>query len=379
LVSRIRAGLANSPVTALLGPRQCGKSWLARPFAEQRDHFFDLHDFVDRVRLSDSQYRVLDDLEGTIVIDEIQLMPELFPKLRVLADRPDSNARFLITGSASPNIVRGVSESLAGRIRHIPMGGFCLEEDDASRWRRLWMQGGFPRSYLQEIVEESMQWRHDYVQTFLSRDLPLLAETKLSPDQLRRLLLLLAHYHGQAWNHSNAATMIGVSYKTIQRHVEIFLGAYILRELPPYVANVGKRLRKAPRLYLRDSGLLHALLMLPEESHLQAHPCYGASWEGFCIEQIMRMSESRDEECFCFSVSGGEECDLVLAKPSGLYGFEFKASDAPRRTKSMIMAAEDLKLTKLFVVYPGHRDYALGDNIEVVGIENLARIMPLLK
>ncbi len=300
VVGRIRNGLANSPITALLGPRQCGKTWLARAFASSTDNYFDLQTRIARAQLEDNNFLILDGLEGVVVIDEAQEKPDLFPKLRVLADRPQNQTRFLITGSASPSIVKGVSESLAGRVRLLALGGFNPEEVGWENWTKLWIQGGFPRSYLHEIEEESMNWRLDYIEQFLRRDLPALAETHLTDEQRRRLTQLIAHKHGQYWNHSEAGSIIGVSYKTIQRHLEILKGAYILRELPPYYTNIQKRLRKAPKIYLRDSGLLHALLLIPNQTKLLAHPSLGPSWEGFCIEQIISLTNSRDEECFTF-------------------------------------------------------------------------------
>ena len=376
MVDRIRKGLANSPITALLGPRQCGKTWLTRTFASSAENHFDLHTLLARAQLEDSNFRILDGLTGVVVIDEVQEKPELFLKLRVLADRPESTTRFLITGSASPNIIKGVSESLAGRVRLLPLSGFNAEEVGWEQWQKLWVQGGYPRSYLHELEEESLGWRLDYIEQFLRRDLPLLAETHLSDEQRRRLTQIIAHKHGQYWNHSEAAEIISVGYKTIQRHMEILKGAYILRELPPFFSNIQKRLRKAPKIYVRDSGLLHALLLLQDQGKLYAHPSLGASWEGFCIEQIISLTHSRDEECFTWSVQSGPEVDLVLMKQSGLFGFECKASDAPKRTSSMITAVKDLNLKKLFVIYPGEMNYSLDDHIEAVAFQNLSRILP---
>jgi uncharacterized protein len=378
MVRRIENALANSPVTALLGPRQAGKTWLARPYASRPENFFDLHSLLDRARLEDSNYRVLDGLEGTVVIDEAQEKPDLFRKLRVLADRSDCTTRFLITGSASPGIVKGVSESLAGRVRLLALSGFNAEEVGWENWQKLWLRGGFPRSYLHELEEESLTWRLDYMEQFLRRDLPLLADTHLSDEQRRRLIQLVAHKHGQYWNHSEAGQIIGVSYKTIQRHIEILKGAYLLRELPPFHVNVQKRMRKAPRIYLRDSGLLHALFLIQDHARLSAHPTLGFSWEGFCLEQIVSLTNSRQDECFTWSVQSGAEVDLVLAKRNGLFGFEFKAGDAPRRTSSMIAAVNELKLARLFVIYPGEMNYALDETIEAVAFKNLMQVLPSL-
>ena len=378
MVRRVRESLAEAPITALLGPRQCGKTWLARLFVSKPENYFDLHDFVDRARLEESYFKVLDGLEGTVVIDEAQARPDLFQKLRVLADRPMNPARFLITGSASPGIIKGVSESLAGRVRLLPLGGFTAEEIGWENWQKLWLRGGLPRSYLTESDESSLKWRQDYISTFINQDLRLLAETKMSEESLRRLLQLLAHCHGQYWNHSEAASVLGVSYKTIQRHIELLLGAFVIRSLPPFFANVAKRLRKAPKIYLRDPGLLHTLLMVRDPSQMASHPRYGASWEGFCIEQIVRISNSHDEECFTWSVQGGEEIDLVLRKTGGLFGFEFKAADAPQKTRSLMTSMTSLDLTRVFIIYPGEKDYRLDDRVEAVAFRNLPRVVSAL-
>jgi uncharacterized protein len=370
-VAEVQRGLANSPVTAILGPRQAGKTWLAKPFATQQENFFDLHNLLDRARLEETNYRVLDSLQGVVVIDEIQEKPDLFYKLRVLADRPDSVTRFVITGSASPSIIKGVSESLAGRVRLLPLGGFNVDEIGWENWTNLWLRGGFPRSFLHEIEEESLTWRLDYIEQFLRRDLPLLAETHLTDEQRRRLIQLIAHKHGQYWNHSEAAQILGVNYKTIQRHIEILKGAFLLRELSPFYTNLQKRLRKAPKLYLRDSGLLHALFLIKSHAQLPAHPSFGFSWEGFCIEQIVSITRAREEECFTWSIQSGPEVDLVIQKGSGLFGFECKAGDAPRSTPSMFTAVKDLNLKALFVIYPGELNYPLGDKIDAIGFQNL--------
>jgi len=376
---RLRNGLVDWPISVLLGPRQCGKTSLVRPLATSPEHYFDLHDFVDQVRLEDSNYRVLDGLEGIVVIDEAQERPELFKKMRVLADRKDRQTRFILTGSASPELYRGASESLAGRARLLALSGFSLVEVGFENWERLWLRGGFPVSYLREFDEGSMEWRSNYIAQFLGRDLPALAETKLTTEQLRRFFLLLAHHHGQYWNHSEIASVLGVNYKTVQRHVELFKGAYLLRELPPFFRNAGKRLRKAPKLYIRDTGLLHALLGVRDRSQLYASPQLGASWEGFGIEQVVALANVRDEQCFTWSVQGGAEVDLVIQTGSGHpLGIEFKAADAPRQTRSMTAAIESLELSKLIVVYPGDKDYRLGDKVEAVSIQNLGRIKELL-
>ena len=379
VLARVREAMEHWPIVTLLGPRQCGKTDLSRPLATSRENYFDLHAPADHARLEAHGFTILSRLEGTVVIDEAQRCPEIFPFLRVLADRPERRARFLLTGSASPDIAKSASESLAGRVRLLELGGFTAEETGWDTWRELWLKGGYPRAFLQQIPEHSIDWRHDYIQQFLGRDLPALAEMKHSVPQIFRLLQLIAHCHGQNWNHSDAGRLIGTSYHTVARYIDLFHGAYITRELRPYFVNIGKRLRKAPKLYLRDSGLLHALLGAESFSRLEQNPRYGASWEGFCIEQIIRMTQARDEDCFTWSVQGANEVDFIMQRPSGLYGFEFKSSDAPKLTASMAQTAVDIGLKHLFVVYPGDKDYMLAEGIEAIGFENLNRAIDLMK
>jgi predicted AAA+ superfamily ATPase len=375
----IRDGLKDWPVTVLLGSRQCGKTWLARPFASAPENYFDLHNFVDRARLEESNFRALDGLRGTVVIDEAQEMPALFLKLRVLADRAGGATRFIVTGSASPQLFETSAESLAGRARMLSLGGFSLAEAGVQNWERLWLRGGYPPAFLRGTEAASLEWRQHYITQFIGKDLPALADTKLGAEQLRRLLMFLAHGHGQYWNHSEVAAALGVSYKTVQRHIELFKGAFILRELAPWFDNAGKRLRKAPKLYFRDSGLLHALLPVKSAAEIYYSPKMGASWEGFCIEQIVRALRLRDDELFTWSVAGGAEVDLLVRSGGGLVGIECKAGDAPGRTSSMLTGMEALRLKKLFVLYPGEKNYPLGDNIEAVGIANFKKLISLIQ
>ncbi len=370
----VERSLRENPITALLGPRQSGKTHLSRLMGAEPANCFDLENFSDLTRLQDDAMTALGRLSGLVIIDEVQRMPDLFPLLRVLADRPGLPARFLLLGSAAPQLVRGVSESLAGRVSFIDMGGLHLGEVDPADYERLWLRGGFPPAYLASELERSVKWRLDYVRTFIERDLRELADTKLGSADLRRLLLLLADAHGQPWNNSDAARILGVNYKTIQRHVDLLCGAFVLRELPAFLPNVRKRLRKAPKYYFRDSGLLHALLALPSAEHLYAHRGVGASWEGFAIEQIVRLLELRDEDCFNYAVQEGAEMDLVVRRPEGWVGFEFKASSAPRVTASIRQSMEDAGLSRVYVVYPGEKDFPLGENIDAVGIRNLRRL-----
>ena len=380
LQEQVLAALRSSPITALLGPRQSGKTWIARTLQVPPENYFDLEDDVSLIRLEGGAQTVLDRLTGTIIIDEVQRRPNLFTTLRVLADRTQSQARFLILGSASPALLTEASESLAGRVTFLEMGGFHLGElpkDDLDlAWEHLWVVGGFPRSYFMPDAKLSHRWRMDYIRALAERDLREMAESKLPSDQLRRLLLMTAHHHGQAWNHSAIAQTLGISSKTVQRHMEILKAAYIIREMPPYFANVSKRLRKAPRYYFRDSGMLHALLGLNDLDAIMSHAALGASWEGFCIEQIIRLFELEETNCFCYSVQSGTEMDMVVETPRGLIGFEFKANTSPAKTRSMMESITVLGLLKGSVICPGDRRYTLDEKIEVVPLKQLFGFNP---
>ncbi len=382
LQEQLFAALAVSPVTALLGPRQAGKTFLAKSLQVSSQNYFDLEDDISLVRLESGAQSALGSLHGLVIIDEIQRRSELFSALRVLADRRDAPARFLILGSASPALLKDASESLAGRIRFIDMGGLHVGElppDELElAWSRLWLVGGFPKAFIASDPDDSFRWRRDYLRTLVERDLRELAETRLTPDQIRRLLLLAAHYHGQPWNHKAVADTIGVTHKTVHRHMEILKAAFLIRELPPFHANVGKRLRKAPRFYYRDSGLLHALLGLQDMTSLKSNPAMGASWEGFCIEQTIRSLGLDESACSCYGVQSGTEMDLVVELPTGPVGFEFKASPTPKRTRSMVESIADLGLKRVIVVYPGDISYPLDDKIEVLPLKMLDQARELL-
>lgn len=375
LDAEVRAGLKRWPVTAILGPRQCGKTTLAQSLAVPPSHFFDLENATDLSRLGNNPMGVLGALRGVVVIDEIQRMPELFTLLRPLADRAGAPARFVVLGSVAPALARGVSESLAGRVRFVDMGGFDLAEVGARHLDRLWWRGGYPRAFLAQGDAAAREWMDNVVRALRERDLPAMVQSRLSSVQLGRLLTLLAHFHGQHWNSSEAARTLDVDYKTVQRYVELMAGAFLLRVVPAYFKNTGKRLRKAHRLYLRDSGLLHSLLGLATFDHLLAHPKLGASWEGFAIEQVIRLLRVREDQCFHWSVASGPEVDLVVEAPGGPFGFEMKYTDRPGATSSMHTGLSDLGLKRLYVIYPGEKDFPLTEKIEVVAMKNL----PLLK
>jgi uncharacterized protein len=368
LVAAVVAGLENSPVTTILGPRQCGKTTLAREIcAGRKSEYFDLENPRDQARLENPQ-TTLEGLRGVVVLDEFQRRPELMPLLRVLADRRPLPCRFLLLGSASPQLMKGASETLAGRVRFVDMGGFTLEEIGAANWRQLWVRGGFPDSYLAGDEPASMRWRQDFVRTFLERDLPMLG-VQIPAETMRRFWTMLAHYHGQTWNASGIGASLGVSHHTTRRYLDALAGAYVVRQLPPWFENVGKRVVKSAKAYIRDTGILHALLNIPDLPALQGHPKLGASWEGFALEEVLSRVESR--HAYFWATHGGAELDLMVLAKGKRWGFEFKYQDAPTMTKSMHTALADLKLERLWVVYPGEKQYALHERVDCVGLNDL--------
>ncbi len=374
---QIQSSLAQFRVTALLGPRQCGKTTLARMLAASPDSYFDLEDPLDLARL-ETPRQTLGKLTGLVVIDEVQQQPDLFPLLRVLADRPNPPARFLILGSASPTLVKGVSESLAGRVGFVDLSGFDATEVGFDHLDTLWLRGGFPESYLSSSDVSSYHWRQQFIRTFLTRDIPQLGIT-IPAENLRRFWLMIAHYHAQTWNASEIAGSLGINYKTAQHYLDILTGAFMIRALPPWTENLGKRVRKAPKIYLRDSGLFHALQNIRSLPELQTHPKLGASWEGLALEHVLRVLRAEPGEAFYWATHSGAELDLMLVRGGKRWGFEFKYADAPRTTKSMRTALEDLKLERLYVIYPGERDYTLDDKIEVLAFPRVEKLAALLQ
>jgi predicted AAA+ superfamily ATPase len=370
LLDTIEGRLRTNPIVMLLGPRQCGKTTLARDFGGQRlaEHF-DLESPADAHRLNQPM-TALEPLRGLVVIDEAQLRPQLFPVLRVLADRDPLPAKFLLLGSASPDLVRGVSQSLAGRVALVPMAGFHLEEIGAKNLRTLWWRGGFPRSFLADSDAASDAWRHDFIQTFLERDLRRFG-VEVASTALRRFWNMVAHYHGQIWNASEIGRSLGEAHTTVKRHLDILTGAFVMRQLPPWFENLGKRQVKSPKVYLRDSGLLHSLVGISSFAALEAHPKLGSSWEGFAMEEVLRMTG--DREAYFWSTQGVAELDLLVFVAGKRIGFEFKYADAPGVTRSLQVAHDDLGLARAFVVYPGTNSYPLNDWCETVAIRDLGR------
>lgn len=362
---------------AIEGPRQCGKSTLARIIAaaEPQVSFFDLESPADRQRLATPE-QTLRPLRGFVVIDEAQRLPEIFPVLRVLLDRPDTPARFLLTGSASPELVRGLSESLAGRIGIVDLAGFDLAEAGASNWAKLWTRGGFPRSYLAPDDPASFSWRQDFIRTFLERDIPQLGIT-IPAETLRRFWTMIAHYHGQTWNAAEFGRALGSEEKTARRYLDLLAGAFMVRVLPPWFENLGKRQVKAPKIYVRDTGLLHALHGLSDLNALLGHPKLGASWEGFILEQLIALLGTRDS--YYWATHNGAELDFMTMWGGRRYGFEMKYADAPGTTKSMHVALTDLGLAHLWVVYPGEKRYDLSEKITAVPSRELPALVADLK
>jgi hypothetical protein len=370
-LARITQAFQVHPVVSLLGPRQCGKTTLARMIAEAEPCvYFDLENPVDIRRLS-APMTALEPLSGLVVIDEVQRKPEIFELLRVLVDRPGNPARFLLLGSASPDLVKKTSESLAGRLGFVDLSGFELREVGVEKRTPLWIRGGFPRSFLAPDNAASMAWREDFIRTFLERDIPQFGIT-IPAETLRRFWTMVAHYHGQTWNASQFARALGTAENTARRYLDILAGAYMVRVLPPWFENIRKRQVKAPKVYIRDSGIFHALLQLPALQDLQGHPKVGASWEGFALEQVMGVLGTR--HAYYWATHAGTELDLMVMAKGRRYGFEFKYTDAPGRSRSMSGAFRDLNLEHLWVIYPGQQEYALDDKISVIPINTVLEI-----
>ncbi len=375
LLEQVKYGLKRSPVTAILGPRQCGKTTLAREIGRQeKAAYFDLEDPNDQARLANPQL-LLGSLRGVVILDEIQRRPELTMLLRVLADRSPLPCRFIVLGSASPDLMRQASDSLAGRIHFVDMGGFTLGEVGDGQRDRLWLRGGFPPSFLADNDEDSRQWRLSLVRTFLERDMPQLG-VRIPAEMLRRFWTMLAHYHGQIWNGSEIGASLGVTHHTTRKYLDLLCGAYVVRQLQPWFENLGKRVVKSPKVYVRDAGLLHALLGIPDFPALQGHPKLGASWEGFVIEQILSWAGERN--AYFWATHSRAELDLMVLAKGRRWGFEVKYQDAPTITKSMRIAMQDLKLERLWVVYPGKIGYPMDDQIECVPLAELSRIREAL-
>lgn len=369
ITEHISEALKRSRAVALLGPRQCGKTTLARQLVDiASPNYFDLEDPESIIRLSEPK-TVLGSLKGIVVIDEVQRRPELFPVLRVLLDRNPLPAKFLILGSSSPDLLRQSSETLAGRLETIVIGGFCLGEVGLKRSPCLWSRGGLPLSFLAKTDVDSFIWRKNFIQLFLERDLRQHG-INLPTIMLHRFWTMLAHSHGQIWNSADPARALGVSEPTVRRYLDILTGLYMCRQLRPWHANIKKRQVKAPKIYIRDSGILHALLGLKSEPDILDYPKCGASWEGYVIEEVIR--STLPDDVYFWATHNGAEIDMVLIKNGRLYGLECKRADAPTLTPSMKIALLDLGLERIAVVYPGKQRYSLNRKISVVPFEAVA-------
>jgi len=368
----LRSRLVTNPIVAILGPRQCGKTTLANQFSEQKDnkriHLFDCENPRDLSRLGNPLLS-LEPLEGLIIIDEIQRSPELFPILRVLVDKyPDK--KFLILGSASRDLVTQSSESLAGRISFLELSGFALYDISSDEYNKLWIRGNFPRAFLAKNQEIASQWREDFIQTFLERDIPNLG-IQIPAVTLRRFWAMLSHYHGQIFNATEIGKSLNFSDKTVKRYLDILSGTYLIRQLQPWHYNTKKRLIKRPKIYFRDSGLFHSFLAVKNKEQLLVHPKLGASWEGFALEQLIIHLKLQEREVFFWGVHTGAELDLLFQRKGKVWGVEVKYKDVPKVTPSMKSALRELKLDHLWIIYPGTDSYQLDQNISAIGLYNI--------
>lgn len=362
--------LATFPIVAILGARQVGKTTLARKLVADTKHFwFDLENPADLARLEDPLL-TLSSLQGLVVLDEVQRLPEIFPLLRVLADRPGHPARFLLLGSASPKLLKQSSESLAGRIAYHELSGFQLDEVGAETAPKLWLRGGFPRSFLAASENDSAQWREQFLRIFLERDLPQLGIT-IPAQTLRRFWNMLAHWHGQVWNASEFARSFGISDATVRRYLDLLTDALVVKQLQPWHANLAKRQVKAPKIYLADSGLLHTLLGLTTDTDLFGHPKLGASWEGFVLNSVIRQLGARNDEAWFWASHAGAELDLLIVRGSQKLGFEIKRTSTPRTTKSMHAARESLGLDTITLIHAGENSYPLAEGIQAMAFSRM--------
>ncbi len=362
--------LSRSRIAIVSGPRQCGKTTLVRQYVDESSaNYFDLEDPLSLARL-DEPMTALSMLEGLIVIDEVQLRPDLFQVLRVLVDRADFNGQFLLLGSASGQLLRQSSESLAGRSETLVLRGFNLRELGAESLLLHWLRGAFPLSFLADNEKNSLAWRKGFINTLLQRDFPMWG-VRVSATALWRFWRMLAHYHAQTWNGAEFARSLGVGESTVRRYLDLLTDAYMVRQLQPYHANIRKRQVKAPKIYIRDSGLLHQLLAIETMDSLLTHPKIGASWEGYVIEEIIA-AEQVDDACFWASHQGAE-IDLLFRHKDGLCGVECKRTDSPKITRSIRSALQDLNLARVKIVYPGNKRFNLSAQVEAVPLVDIAR------
>jgi uncharacterized protein len=370
-LDEVSQALKVHPIVAILGPRQCGKTTLARMFSSHqgtfpRENYFDLEDLNDLERLKVPQ-TTLSGLNGLIIIDEIQRKPELFQTLRVLVDKPNNNQKYLVLGSSSKELLKQSLESLTGRIAYIELTPFSYEE--TKEMENLWFRGGFPRSFLAANEEDSSYWRKSYIKTFIEQDVPNFGFQIPSP-QLRRFWMMLTHYHGNIFNASEIGNSLQLSYKTIQNYTDILANTFMIRKLQPWYENISKRQVKSPKIYFRDSGLFHTLLGMNNKTSLLTNPKIGASWEGFALEEVIRHHNADSFDCYFWATHSQAELDLIIFKDGKKLGFEFKYTDAPKLTKSMIISMQDLQLDELVLIYPGTKSFFLKEKIRAEGLQS---------
>ncbi len=373
-LAAVRRLFRTFPVVGILGPRQVGKTTLALALARSqrgRKTHFDLERPADLARLADPSL-ALESLRGLVILDEVQLRPDLFPVLRPLADRPRRPARFLILGSANPALLRQTSETLAGRISYCELPGFGLADVGTKSWKRLWLRGGYPRSFLARDDAESTLWRQSLVASYTQRDLAMFG-SRIEPSAMDRFWRMIAHGHGQVLNSSEIARSLGVSDATVRRYLDLLQGTFMARVLPPWSENLGKRLVKSPKVYVADTGLLHTLLGLRTQEDLESHQKAGASFEGFALEQVVRRLGAAWDECYFWRTHQGAELDLLVVRGRTRLGFEFKHTDAPTVTPSMRAALTDLKLQRLVVVHRGRESFPMAERVQAVPIARITR------
>jgi len=375
-VSQIMSRMEQNPVVAIIGARQVGKTTITHEIAtliKMPIHRFDLEDPEDLARLNEPKL-ALKDLTGLVIIDEIQRKPELFPLLRVLADRDDKAAQFLILGSASPKLLKQSSESLAGRISYYSLNGFAVDEIDSKDELKLWIRGGFPRSYLASSEKESFAWRKDFIRTFLERDIPQLG-FHIPAMTLHQFWNMLAHYHGQIWNGSELGRAFGMSHASVKRYVDLLTDALVVWQLKPWYQNMSKRQVKAPKVYIRDSGILHGLLGIESFLALEKHPKIGASWEGFVLSELLHQLKVEPSEAYFWATHAGAELDLLVFINGQPIGFEIKRTTSPKMTPSINNSLTDLKLDRLFVIHAGDHEFQIHEKVNAIPMASIQNLI----
>jgi len=371
-LARVEALVSQFPVVGILGARQVGKTTLAKQIAARsgdQTTVFDLEDADDLARLAEPKL-ALAHLSGLVVLDEVQRRPDLFPFLRVQVDRPDNRARFLVLGSASPELLHRGSETLAGRIAFHELEGFGIDEVGVAAANLLWLRGGFPRSYLADSDQTSGEWRRSFVRSFLERDIPQLGN-QIPAVALHRFWRMLAHYHAQIWNAAELARAFGVAATTVRRYLDLLTGALVVRQLPPWHENLSKRQVRSPKIYVADSGLLHTLLGIESAEDLETHPKVGASWEGFVLREAIACLGARIDECYFWATHSGAELDLLVVRGSRRVGIEVKRTTSPSFTRSMRAAKDSLRLDSMALVHAGDHTFPLDDGVDAVAFSDL--------